>query len=266
LDSSLSEATSNGMRLLSKVITRMVIIGIDCATKETKTGLALGTLERNHIVINDVTLGSSCKSSVDTILNWLSSKKIALLAFDAPLGWPESLGSELSSHYAGEPLNNKPNNLFSRLTDRVVHKEIKKKPLDVGADRIARTAHAALTLLKNLRDETNLPIPLLWHMSQIDEICGIEVYPAGTLVSRGLSTPKKDKSGGRHRIDLINRLGIEVDKTKMNIIEQKPDVFDAVICVLAGVDFVQSKCISIPNEDAEIAKKEGWIWVKKRIK
>ena len=71
------------------MMTGMKIVGIECATKEDRMGLALGTLKGNEIIINEVELGSSDTSSVGIILNWLSLEKTALLALDAPLGWPE---------------------------------------------------------------------------------------------------------------------------------------------------------------------------------
>ena len=42
----------------------------------------------------------------------------------------------------------------------VVRDRIGKQSLDVGADRIARTAHAALQLLHELRGRLGKPIPL----------------------------------------------------------------------------------------------------------
>jgi hypothetical protein len=37
-------------------------------------------------------------------------------------------------------------------------------------------------------------------------------------------------------------------------------VFDAAICVLAGFDFIGGCCPKPP--DAQLAAKEGWIWVR----
>src|SRR5437016_7332440 len=41
--------------------------------------------------------------------------------------------------------------MFRRVTDDVIYERLGKRPLDVGADRIARTAHAALRFLEELR-------------------------------------------------------------------------------------------------------------------
>ncbi len=48
---------------------------------------------------------------------------------------------------------------------------------------------------------------------------------------------------------------------------ESDNVLDAVVCVLAAADFVNNRAIS-PEEagiDPELAKKEGWIWVKPDI-
>lgn len=37
------------------------------------------------------------------------------------------------------------------------------------------------------------------------------------------------------------------------------DILDAVVCVLAGADYLSGKTIQPTNE--VLAKKEGWIWV-----
>lgn len=242
----------------------MIIIGIDCATKEAKTGLALGSVQDEQISIIEVATGSKDKSSVDTILNWLSNNQPALLAFDAPLGWPTELSRQLITHVAGQSICPDPEFLFSRETDRVVHNELHKKPLEVGADYIARTAHSALKLLNDLRQRTSLKIPLVWEMSKIKDTCAIEVYPAGTLKARELKGPTKDdKYAKNKRIELLKQLHVDISsKSVREIVAGNSDAFDAVICVLAASDFVLGKCISIPADKMEQARKEGWIWVK----
>ncbi len=43
--------------------------------------------------------------------------------------------------------------------------------------------------------------------------------------------------------------------------EQDDDILDAAVCVLAGFHFINNKCM--PPLDIDLARKEGWIWVKK---
>ena len=45
------------------------------------------------------------------------------------------------------------------------------------------------------------------------------------------------------------------------IVTANADALDAVVCVIAGLDFLSGSCIE-PGDDLEIAKTEGWIWVK----
>ena len=121
----------------------MILIGVDCATKPNKTGLALGTFENGQLTVVCAKVGSKGELPETIITDWLPKEQPVLLAFDAPLGWPISLGKELSAHNAGMLLRGDSDDLFRRETDRTVKRETRKQPLDVGADRIARTAHSA---------------------------------------------------------------------------------------------------------------------------
>jgi len=47
------------------------------------------------------------------------------------------------------------------MTDDEIFARLEKRPLDVGADRIARTVHAALALLEELGRLPGQPIPPL---------------------------------------------------------------------------------------------------------
>ena len=49
----------------------------------------------------------------------------------------------------------------------------------------------------------------------------------------------------------------------MAILEHNADVLDAVVCVLAGVDFVTGQATGPGPDILEMAKKEGWIWVRR---
>ena len=239
----------------------MIIIGIDYATDPNKTGLALGSFENEHVTIREFRVGSKSEPPDEIIINWLPKNHPALLALDAPLGWPVTLGKELPSHVAGELLRSEANDLFRRETDRVVKAKIGKQSLDVGADKIARTAHSALKLLHSLRDKTGLALPLTWEMGEIRETSVIEVYPAATLKVRNIDVPSyKDKERSDKRRELLNLLSNYVEiAPHRGALELDANKLDAVICVLGASDFLQGKCI--PPVDEELARKEGWIWV-----
>lgn len=239
----------------------MIIIGIDYATDVRKTGLALGSFQNNIIAIEDVKLGSKNEPPVEIILGWLHRSQLALLALDAPLGWPSALGQALSKHSAGRPVEAKAEYLFSRLTDHMVEENIGKRPLEVGANLIARTAYSALELLQELREKTGLEIPLAWQPGGIRGTSAIEVYPAATLTARNIrATSYKDKGAGKDRVEILKQLDLYVEKQESRRkLEESPDALDAVICVVAASDFLLERCI--PVSDMEKAQKEGWIWV-----
>jgi hypothetical protein len=111
------------------------------------------------------------------------SQDPALIAIDAPLGWPKQLAETLINHRAGMPIETPANAMFRRTADVFIQQKLKKTPLDVGADRIARTAYAALAILGTLRVELGMPIPLAWAQADVSRVAAIEVYPAATLVA-----------------------------------------------------------------------------------
>jgi hypothetical protein len=242
------------------------IIGIDCATDDRRIGVALGALldqGDKRIVVNEVQLCSRERSAAAVVADWLRNLPDgALLALDAPLGWPDALARALSSHMAGESIAHDPATLFRRTTDRWVAKHIGITPLDVGADRIARTAHAALSLLGDLSPHGSR-IPLAWEPNGIG-VRAIEVYPAATLKAKGWRYRGYKKPGQHEQrdemIDEVQRvanLG-----TFVKILGDQPDALDAVICLLAGVDFIEGSAAGPAEGMKAIAHREGWIWVK----
>src|SRR5262245_54695992 len=164
----------------------MNIIGIDCATQDKKVGVALGRLTPTHLEVLDV---YDPHRGSDSILEYLVKSFVlgepTLLALDAPLGWPAKLGPALVEHTAGDHIALEANKLFRRRTDACIKEKLDRQSLDVGADRIARTAHSALKLLKDLAERLSTRIPLAWN-PQITGIAAIEVYPAATLAAYGI--------------------------------------------------------------------------------
>ncbi len=242
------------------------IIGIDCAVQEENVGLALGSFDgRTKPRLEKVASGAEAPIA-ETVCGWIANASSVLIALDAPLGWPAELGPALAAHRAGAPISVLPNQMFRRLTDRVVKDKIGKQSLDVGADRIARTAHAALDLLQNLREGSGKAIPLAWKPLGEAEVGAIEVYPAATLaayqVDKAAISGYKQKDGQAQRQALLNLLEPHIalpDDRRLMV--GNDDVLDAAICVLAGADFLRGPVIA--PTDIETAEKEGWIWVRK---
>lgn len=236
------------------------LIGVDCATDPAKVGLARGVFD-DGLTLLEVRTGGREVELQETLRHWLASGEgPVLLAFDAPLGWPAPLGPALAGHRAGAPLPDPPNALFRRETDRFIQRRLGKTPLDVGADRIARTAHAALSLLSWLGSPGTLP--LAWDPEAFGPVAVLEVYPAATLPRHGLparSYKRPDQGAAREVIlrGLAARMQLPADQEALRT---QPDALDAAICLLAAADFLRGE--ALPPEDRSLAEREGWIWVR----
>ena len=237
------------------------IIGIDCATQSRRVGLARGNFEDGRVCITKVVQPTSYPNMVDTIVKWIKERPSTLIAFDAPLGWPVRLGVELSKHEAGVGIRTAADQLFHRDTDEFIHQVYGKKPLEVGANLIARTAHAALNLLEDVRSESGMEIPLAWEPGLFTGIYAIEVYPAVTLRAHKIKMyGYKSKDGQDARRSFLRELNKYVElPADRSLLEKNNDVLDAAICVLAGADFLSGE-VHRPT-DLKLSKKEGWIWV-----
>lgn len=227
----------------------ITLLGIDCATKPEKTGLALAIPKDRGVRVLDCNIGSNSNPPIQTAVRWLKDYDHALIALDAPLGWPKDLGRELSSHQAGNHIRTHADQMFSRLTDIEIRNRLGKKPLEVGADRIARTALAALNLLDEIRKATGRAIPLAWEAEEKESWRAIEVYPAATRLAHGTDGKGGSLDGLEEMIDCSLILGVE---------KQSHDAIDAIVCTLAAADFLLGR--AVPPEDMETARTEGWIW------
>jgi hypothetical protein len=239
------------------------IIGVDCATDAKKVGLALCSVREGHPRIDQLLVGETWPAIDDQIARWATDA--TLLALDAPLGWPAPLADSLHTHHAGAELTSTANALFRRTTDDVVAEHLGKRPLDVGSDRIARTAHGALSFLARLRERVDAPIPLAWDPGSIEGLAAIEVYPAGTLAARklphsGYKGPTDRSAALRHQLAEAVRDEISIDEEATKLMGQSDHALDAALCVCAGLDFLVGDVVR--PKDLSLAKREGWIWVR----
>lgn len=242
----------------------MWIVGVDCATKDQKVGLAIGKYANGILKIEDADLCSPKTPATEIIPNWLQPEhRPALLAIDAPLGWPIDLARALTGHRAGKTISTKPDVLFHRETDRFIKQILRKKPLEVGADRIARTAHAALGMLGELRLRFTAEISLAWSLTDLAGITAIEVYPAATLAAHGfLSSGYKKQAQITERRQILAGLEgkIVIPPWLVSKFESSADTLDAAVCLLAAKDFLDGRAMSPPPSIKSIAEIEGWIW------
>jgi predicted RNase H-like nuclease len=224
-------------------------IGIDCATRPQKTGVALGVLHDDRVIIERCTTGDRHHGALELILDWVSSDDEVILGLDAPLGWPEAMGQQLAHHQAGMGLTTEPHAMFRRYTDSAIKQRLGKQPLDVGSNLIARTAHMALTLLQHLRAATGLPIPLAWAAQEGARWRAIEVYPAATRLVHGVT----DKGGHLTGLEAV------LDWSRVaDTVMASEDAADATVCALAAADFYRGRAVPPGNE--ALARREGWIW------
>ena len=240
----------------------MLIVGVDCATDPKKMGFAHARFDGAKCQVIEAMQGTSYDANILLVSGWLSAEPSALVCLDAPLGWPEALGDELAQHSAGQRLGSEANTLFRRETDRAVKRRLNKQPLDVGADRIARTAHSALLFLDRLRQVSGHHLPLDWIGDEPMHPTAIEVYPAATLVAHGIRSTgykKKENIGPREEIlaELEKNMQLPEDDVVM---KGNADALDSAVCVLAGLDFLLGRSPGPTNRT--VAEREGWIWVK----
>jgi hypothetical protein len=192
----------------------------------------------------------------------LAQAERVLVAIDAPLGWPRPLAQALRGHVAGAHLDAPAHELFRRTTDRRVREIVGKQTLDVGADRIARTARSALDILEQIRRLAAEPIDLGWQPDFAARMAAIEVYPAGTLKARLLPcTGYKGSSGAPARARIARALGAEIAGLHRHASGQD-DVFDACLCLVAARDFLLGQAVAPSPAEAKLARREGWIWVR----
>lgn len=245
------------------------IIGVDCSTNRSKLGIARGVLTDGILSVTEVVTGQS--NHIQTISSWIKNSPRTLLAFDAPLGWPQAMGLNLVGHKAGELINVEPNSMFRRHTDRFLKQKLDKQSLDVGSNLIARTALDALKLIDSIRQETGNEIPLAWSPQFLDRCAVIEVYPAATLEARGIDskgykkTSPEKPSQLKHRREILGFLGGEIQfECDAEMVVRTDDNLDAVLCLLAAADFLSDKAYKPSAEMQQTAEKESWIWVKRK--
>jgi hypothetical protein len=244
------------------------IIGIDCATRTEKNGLAAGWLDRGELRVESAVAATADLPLAEQVLRLLPagpSEEPALLALDAPLGWPQAMGQLLGAHEAGRPLEVEADALFRRETDRMVRRLYGKTPLEVGADRIARTALAALKMIGELERRSGTRVPLAWNPTMPESPAAIEVYPAGTLRANRLNTAgyrvpeaAETRSGLLEELERIYRFSLT--QAGRGLLSD-PHAFDAFVCLLAAVDFLEGRATA-PKEPQRL-RREGWIWIRK---
>jgi hypothetical protein len=284
------------------------LFGVDCAAQAERTGILHARWEPDREpdrkpgpTVDAVIEGASFEALTTRMLEFLPHRSDtasvseqpqvspAVLALDAPLGWPARLGTALRGHRAGDRLRHDADHLFRRETDRVVRARVGKQTLDVGADRIARTAVSALGLLDRLRSGPGYGLSALAALTTEEQLLAFrrharllpspahggsggsasvvaeEVYPAGWLHLAGLPSRGYKKASQRQvrrtiLSDLETRCALEIDPKWLLA---DADLLDALICLLCAVDTMEGRCPGPESCGVErgTAEAEGWIWL-----
>ena len=243
----------------------VALIGLDCATQPKHVGLAVARLDGGRVTVTEARVARSHGDLAATLAAWLAEAP-AVWALDAPLGWPAEM-ARLAGHRAGAALGVEANVFFRRETDRFVQRRLGKTPLDVGADRIARTALAALATLDAVRQA--VPVALGWTPGAVAGRQAVEVYPAATLKSLGIDARgyKRPEATDR-RAEILDALtqttGLAVSGAARAAAVATDHVLDAVLCCVAAADYARGDVWA--PEDADLARREGWIWVRPQQK
>jgi predicted nuclease with RNAse H fold len=240
----------------------MLLVGIDAASQLSGCGYAIGHLRSGQIAVEETGFLAT-KAQPDALCGRLAPRlreeRQGLVAIDAPLGWPAEMAAALAPHMAGNPIEVEKELLFSRETDRILKRDVGKKPLEIGADKIARASHTALDVLARLRSISGHAIPLAWD-PEFEGVAAIEVYPGGTLKARGLAdSGYKQPQQAPVRMAIADPLRPEIPK-RTDLIDAPADVFDACLCLLAAKDFLEGATLRPTKPD--LAQREGWIWVR----
>jgi hypothetical protein len=104
------------------------------------------------------------------------------------------------------------------------------------------------------------PENLLWTPVFGSGINAIEVYPAATLKTHKIkSEGYKGKKGKTNPIAILDKLKthIELSDDDMDLMTNDDNALDAVVCVLATVDFLNQDVIKPHESQIKLAKKEG---------
>ena len=230
-----------------------IIIGVDCSTDEAKTGLALAIISGALLTIKVARRASRSRKAKEWIQEWARGHERVLIALDAPLGWPAPLAGALSGHQAGMYIDRPSDTLFLRHTDHEIQRRFGLHPFSVGADRIARTAVASLNLLQELRTECGEAIDLAWATTWDGHIGAIEVYPSATRAAHG-AIPGGGQLGGFPE----GLIQLPENWTP------NEHAGDAIVCALAGLDFLRGRAVPPAAAEFALAQQEGWIWAANR--
>jgi hypothetical protein len=88
----------------------------------------------------------------------------------------------------------------------------------------------------------------------------IEVYPGATLTAHGVARSKyKDPATLGARDPMIDAFEPRLAGLRQRA-DEPSDVFDACLCLVCALDFLEGRCLAPDPTQRVAAQGEGWIW------
>jgi predicted nuclease with RNAse H fold len=239
----------------------MITLGIDLASRDANTASCLVDWAHGRARVRLPCCPQTDEELITAILG------ADVTGIDIPFGWPDAFVRAVTAYRAGEAWPDvAPADLCYRETDRHLEtalraQGIKRRPLSVASDRIAIPAMRAARLLGKLADR-GVPV---------DRAGGgrlYEAYPAAALAVWGLpSRGYKDAKGAAVRESLVAQLQqrthgwLRLDLLVEKACRASDHELDALIAALIARAAALGLCTPPPPALAEIASREGWIYV-----
>jgi predicted nuclease with RNAse H fold len=227
-------------------------LGIDMSSKPDATAVCTITWETDRAVVTEPQLGCDDRKLAEMIV---TSDAVGI---DAPFGWPTAFTESVGTWIFGDWSDELRKQLCFRETDRFVRKKVEHWPLSVSADRLALPAMRTCGLLAR---------------------CGVadrsgdgkfyEVYPAGTLCQWGLISRGYKKNTDVHkqaRQSILERLSQAMPWLVVPAACATTDHgLDALIASLTARAAMLGRTLQPPPEQADYARREGWIHLPKDL-
>lgn len=260
----------------------MRIVGVDLASRDDRTGLAVLVAEAGSVRVQRAVQGASD----DDVLGAVEGRpfeggepvavgdqgapgpagtgeRAAAVGIDAPFGWPVAFtdalgawaegGSWTVGYDAGDTLD-----LRMRVTDRVARSVTGRWPLSVSTDRIALPAMRGAHLLTRIARAR--------HQRPLDRtgLGGVyETWPVGSLRCWALHEQGYNADAPRGealRTSLLEAMGrLEVGEMSRRILVEHPDAFDALLAALTALAAAQGRTQRPTPQQVGPARLEGWI-------
>jgi len=230
----------------------VLTLGVDLASADERTALALVEWTGTAAVVRDLRLGVSDPELIEAIR---TADKAGL---DCPLGWPSLFTDFVAAQRTGDwqPVPADAawrRGLAYRVTDLVVRAEAGLNPLSVAADRIAYVAFRGANLLAHLA-ATGIPL----DRTGAGRV--VEVYPAAALRRWGLTHRGYKLPGQASLVDELRVAAPWLDLGDFEPLSRRShDAFDALIAALATRAAALGLTLPPTAAQLEAARAEGWI-------